>query len=373
MGAGLTRSTTIDLIDELVARGLVRELPNARATGAYTKGRPARRFEFDASAAVVVGVDAGRAHMIATVADLRGELLGEKRRDLDVDLDSAEVRREAISELVDEALAAVERSRTDVISLCVGVPAPVDGEGRSPHHRDDFWQRMNPDFRELFQSTVPLVRVENDAVLAAVAEGALGEGIGCTDFIALLSGERLGAGVVVDGRLLRGAHGGVGEMVAFDHVPDVAGAWGLGFRAAHMAQDRIRAGDYSPTSALGALRPEDVDAKLVLDLARRGDPDASAIVTRIGELLAKVVGVFGSLFDPARVIISGGVAEGAEGILAAARLVLPELLDLPAPELVVSRLGSGVVTLGALRHAVDEARAHVLDLDRDAVGAGDRR
>ena len=47
---GLTRSTTIDVIEELVVRGLLRELPNARAVGDYQKGRPARRFELRADA-----------------------------------------------------------------------------------------------------------------------------------------------------------------------------------------------------------------------------------------------------------------------------------------------------------------------------------
>ena len=74
----------------------------------------------------------------------------------------------------------------------------------------------------------PLVRVENDAYLAAVAEGAIGRRRGCDDFVVLLAGERLGAGVVVDGRILRGAHGGVAEMVAFDRVSGVGGRLGTG-------------------------------------------------------------------------------------------------------------------------------------------------
>ena len=73
MGAvGLTRSTTIDVIEELVALDLLRELPNARAVGDYQKGRPARRFELCADAAVVVGIDVGPDHILTAVADLRG-------------------------------------------------------------------------------------------------------------------------------------------------------------------------------------------------------------------------------------------------------------------------------------------------------------
>ena len=55
---GLTRSTTIDVLDELVEHGIIRELPNARAAGEYRKGRPARRFELRSDAALILGIDA---------------------------------------------------------------------------------------------------------------------------------------------------------------------------------------------------------------------------------------------------------------------------------------------------------------------------
>ncbi len=60
--------------------GLVRELANARAGGDYRKGRPSRRFELRADAAVVVGVDAGQGHLVTTVADLRGRPLATRTR-----------------------------------------------------------------------------------------------------------------------------------------------------------------------------------------------------------------------------------------------------------------------------------------------------
>ena len=168
---GLTRSTTIDALDELVERALIRELPNAREVGDYSKGRPARRFEFCADAGVVVGLDAGRAHVTTTIADLRGAVLA--REHLMLDDDSISRRRAVMATAVDDALGVAGLERGDVIALCAGVPAPVDSEGVSPTHHDGFWQRMNPDLIDMFRAWVPLVRVENDASLAAVAEGSL--------------------------------------------------------------------------------------------------------------------------------------------------------------------------------------------------------
>ena len=366
---GLTRSTTIDVIDDLVERGIVRELPNARAAGDYRKGRPARRFELRADAAAIVGVDAGRAHITVIVADLRGQDIVRTHVNVDVAHDSAAERREAIAAAIDDALESGALDRSDVVAVCIGVPAPVDSEGMSPPHPDDFWRRMNPGLGGVTSRWAPIVHVENDASLAAVAEGAWGAAVGCRDYVSLLAGERLGAGVVVDGRLLRGAHGGAGEMVFLDDIPAVGGAWGLGFRAAEWARDAIASGDLAPDSGLLSLQPGQLDARAVLSLAREGDADAQRIVERLGVALATIVGIFGSLFDVSLVVVSGAVAEGVDLVLDAARARTSAHLDLPAPRLAASPLGSDVVAIGAVARARDAARADVDALSRAAAPA----
>ncbi|MFB7891469.1 ROK family protein [Microbacterium sp. NPDC056044] len=361
---GLTRSTAIDVVDELVERGLLAELPNARAAGEYQKGRPARRFSFLADAGYVVGVDAGRARLTATVADLRGETQAVRHLAADGSRDSAEDRRRDAVRVVDDALAAAGITRSEVSALCVGVPAPVDRNGSSPPHRDDFWRRMNPSFSELFGRWAPIVQVENDASLAAVAERAVGAAVGCDDFVTLLAGERLGAGVWVDGRLLRGAHGGAAEMVAFDHVAGVEGAWGLGYRAAELARRALAKGSLPSSSALRELDPAVIDGKTVLTLASHGDAGAMVVARQVGETLAVIAGVLASLFDSRRIIVSGAVAAGAAPVIEAALAALPQELDLPAPEIVASELGADIVSVGAVRAAVEAARTGVLDLPR---------
>lgn len=359
---GLTRSTTIDVVDELVSRGLVHELPNARVGGQYQKGRPARRFELRSDAAVVVGLDVGADHILTTVADLRGRTLAYRHVALDPHDDAAERRRAAAQEAVDAALQAAERPRTDVLALCAAVPAPVNRAGASPPHRNGFWRRMNPGLADLFGAWVPIVRVENDAALAAVAEGSVGAAIGVRDHVTVLSGEFLGAGAVIDGNLLHGAHGGVAEMVAFDHVVGVEGAGGLSGSAEHWARDAIASGAIRPSSPLAALASDELDATAVLSLARAGDPDAERIADRLGQTLRTVTGVLGSLFDPYRIILAGMPPEDAALIVARAVASAPLELDLPAPELVASTLGVDVVCIGAVSAALDAARRGVLDL-----------
>jgi predicted NBD/HSP70 family sugar kinase len=230
---------------------------------------------------------------------------------------------------------------------------------------------MNPDLRGLVAEWAPIVRVENDASLAAVAEGATGAAREHKDYVAVLAGERLGAGVVIDGRLLRGAHGGVGEAVAFDHVEGVGGAYGLGYRLAEWARADIEAGVIpeghvfagggAGAGAAGGAGAG-VDAKAVLELARAGDPWATGLVERAGAWLARLVGVYGTFYDPSLIVVAGAVADSLDPVIAAARRLVAAELDLPAPEIVASSLGADVVAVGATMAAVESARAGVLAL-----------
>ena len=208
---------------------------------------------------------------------------------------------------------------------------------------------MNPDLTELFGAWAPLVRVENDASLAAVAEGSVGAAVGLRDFVTVLSGEFLGAGAVVDGNLLRGAHGGVAEMVAFDHVVGVEDAGGLGVRISRWAQeaDPVRR-DLAGRRARPTPGPPRPTAGRCSRSPGRATGTRSVLVARAGRVLSIIAGVFGSLFDPRRVILSGMAPADAADLVDAARASLSLELDLPAPELVASELGGDVVCIGAV-------------------------
>lgn len=355
-GASLTRSTTIDAIDTLVAADVVRELPNARDAGEYSGGRPARRFELPADLGAVIALDAGDTHLGVTVTDLARTPLAHVRTDLDRQHTVGQ-RRTAILKHLDAALSASGVPRDGILALCAGVAAPVARNGSSPPHPDGFWERTNPGLAELLAGWAPVVEIKNDAVLAAAAEGDLGEAVGCRDYIALIAGERFGAGAVVDGHILHGAHGGVGEMVLFDHVRGVDSAHGLGPTITRIADELLDSGDAEADGALAALATEGLRADRILALAATGDPDAARVVRETGAYLARVVAVLGSTYDPERVIICGAIAEDIEPVLDAARDVLRPLLDLPAPAILRSRLGADIVLAGAVSTALASARA----------------
>ena len=347
---GLTRSTVLAACEELVRLGWLRELDDARAAGEYRMGRPARRYELEERAGVVVGIDAGQHRVTVLVADLRGRVLTRAEGALGVSGLDVPVRLGVVADTAAAALAAVDVPPERVLVTALGIPAPVDVSGASP---DDggFWDRMNPGFA----GAVPGARVvvENDANLAAIAERPSS---GAASFAALLSGERFGAGLVVDGVLLRGAHGGAGEMRVLGLVDGVGSSDGIGATARTLVAELVRGG---ATESSGALTPTSTAAD-VFAAARAGDPLAAVIVDRLGDRLARVCVLLASLLDIDRVVVAGAIAEPATAVIDRARALLDAWDYDPVPEIVASSLGGDVVVLGAVAHALDAVRADPL-------------
>ncbi|MFJ6170679.1 ROK family protein [Curtobacterium sp. NPDC092190] len=349
---GLTRSTVLAACAELVRLGWLRDLDDARTAGEYRKGRPARRWELVADAGVVVGVDAGQHRVTALVADLRGTVLARTEGALGESGLEVPVRLSVTTDTVAVALTAAGVDAARVLVTVVGIPAPVDALGASP--RDGgFWDSMNPGFSDVVPHGV--VVVENDANAAALAERPSS---GDASFAALLSGERFGAGLVVDGALLRGARGGAGELRVLDLVDGVASSNGIGRTARELVRAARADGRIGPASLLGGV--EEPGAEAVFAAAALLDPVALEVVDRLGDRLARVCVLLASLLDIDRVVVAGAIADAAAPVIERAREHLAAWEYDPTPEVVPSRLGGDVVVLGAVARALDLVHADPL-------------
>lgn len=350
----LTRATVLSVCKELVAAGWLQEDGDARKAGTYARGRPALRYRFTPDSRLIVGVDAGQHSFKAYVANLHGRVLGRARRRQDPASSGAE-RRAELAAVVDEALADGDVAAEAIAAVVIGAPAPVDADGNSPSDAaENFWPRMNPDFGTVFADRGWQVLVDNDANLAALAEGAAGEAGNA--YATLLSGERFGVGIVVDGRLLRGTRGGVGEMRVLDMVSGVGDPHGL----AHWARQEIRAAAQDGRlagSALGNLELEEIEAHHVFAAARCGDALAGGVVEALAERLAPVVMLLSGLLDLDRIIVAGAVAESVEPVLQRTRRLMEQDVTMSHAELVASTLGNGVVLCGALEAAIAMVRS----------------
>jgi len=246
--------------------------------------------------------------------------------------------------LVDEVVDVVETVRSDrTAAIGVGVPSVVEFDtGRV---RSSVNLRLSDfDLRTVLSERLGLpVFVDNDATLAALAEAFDETGRAVVQNLVMLTvGTGIGGGLVLGGKVYRGATGAAGELghtlVGADFTEGVPPSTEFPQRGSleslaagrvldHLA-DRVAA--ESPQSALGKLAAAGrrVDGHDAVEAARGGDADAVGALRVLGERLGVGIANAINTFDPDVVAIGGGVSVAEDLLLesakeVAARFVLP--------------------------------------------------
>lgn len=356
---GLTRATTIAVCEDLVRRGWVLERENQREFGGYHKGRPARRFELNDRAGVVLGMDIGYSKVTVVVSDLRGRTLGRSSQPFQAgDVDSRE-RIAFIDGVAESALRSAGTESGQVLAVCAGVAAPVDRHG-DVVATQKFWGLFDLGLQPALKETRGwTVLLENDANLAALGDRWQGAAAGTDDVVVILASERLGSGIVEGGRLVHGTRGSAGELAYLDLVEGVGDTYGIAHLARTWAADALA----TPVpTALRSLQHGRVEAEQVFAAAKEGDAVALGILDRLADRMARVVGTIATLLNPELVVIGGGVADSADVLLAPITERLTEFTATPA-RVAVSPLGDSIVTVGAVRCALDYVEKNSLDLE----------
>jgi predicted NBD/HSP70 family sugar kinase len=212
------------------------------------------------------------------------------------------------------------------------------------------------------------VLVENDANLAAWGERWRGVAAGVDDLVVMVADERLGSGLFLGGRPVRGHNGGAGELRCFELIERVGGTHGIAYlvrtlgaeAVADLSTDGPADGRGRTLWALAGGDPARVETATVLEAARAGDELAIWIVDRVADRMAPAIAALAGMLDPELVVISGAVAEAGDLFLdrIRARLV-PDLIDIP-PRVAMSTLGDQAVVVGAVRMALDHVEASLL-------------
>ncbi len=206
-----------------------------------------------------------------------------------------------------DALREAARARGVAIAgVGLGIPGTVDAErgviGADVHHAPELARQ--PLAERLEMRVGAPVYVDNDVNALALAEWTWGAGRGARSLVMLAIGTGVGGGIVLDGRLHRGASGFGGELghvpVAFDGVPCICG--GRGCLKAYVSGTDIarRAGE-----RLG--RP--VDAAEVFRLATAGDAAAEAVVEETCRILGAGLAIIVNGLNPERLLVAGSVAQ----------------------------------------------------------------
>jgi predicted NBD/HSP70 family sugar kinase len=203
------------------------------------------------------------------------------------------------------------------------------------------------------------IAVDNDANLAVLAEQRYGPHPRATNLVYLSGGGAIGAGVVIDGRLLRGSRGFSGEIGHIEVVPDgpscVCGRRGcLGALAGVPALIRRALPDAEADLTRADLAP-DVD-----DVARRAhaqDPATLDALAETGRWLGRGAALLANVFNPEVVILGGYFARLAPWLLPAAEAELAVRAVAPHAggcRIVPATLGAESAVLGAAARILDD-------------------
>lgn len=199
--------------------------------------------------------------------------------------------------------------------------------------------------------------IDNDANVAALGETVFGAGDNNSDVVMVTLGTGVGAGVVVNGRIVTGTAGAAGEIghLCMDPSGKQCTCGNIGCLETITSATGIRqmALDYlAQTTTPSALREyTDIDAKVVFDLAKENDALALEIVEQFGKVLGLACSYVGNLLNPRVIVIGGGVCQAGQIVLDA---VTPHFLAYSlekvrqTTQLKLATLGSQAGALGAV-------------------------
>ena len=368
---GLGRAIVARRVGELIDRSLVTEGDVGPSTG----GRPPRRLTFRADAGHVLVADLGATSIDVAVTTLDGRILGHHDEPATIEA-GPEACLDRVDALFDSLLRTTQGIPGRLWGVGIGVPGPVEFQTGRPISPPIMPGWDGYPIRERFAERYRApVWVDNDVNVLALGEWRSGVAAGHDNAVVIKIGTGIGAGIISDGRLHRGAQGSAGDVGHIQVTDDrsivcrcgnvgcleaLAGGAAIGRTGEAAARD-----GRSPRLRMALDQHGVVTAEDVARAASFGDAFAVALLQsaghRIGAMLASVV----NFFNPSLIVIGGGVANSPDVFLAAIReAVYRRSLPLATRELRIERssLGPLAGVIGASSMVVDQLFA------RDAIG-----
>lgn len=251
-------------------------------------------------------------------------------------------------------------TQDDIQSIGIGVPGVADQkEGVVVFCTNLGWHNV-PLRAEMQKYINKPVYIDNDATVAGLAENYAGVSAGCESSVFLTLGTGLGGGIIINGKPWSGAHGVGSELghmtLAVDGVPCTCGNDGCVERYCsataiiRMAKQAVQAYPDSLILKLAQNDPEKINARVVIDAAKAGDPTAMEVFNRFTRYLAITINNITCFLDPEMVVLGGGVSKAGDFLLDHVRAQLPRYLlykSLPSPKVELARLGNEAGIIGA--------------------------
>ncbi|MEU6644328.1 ROK family protein [Saccharomonospora sp. NPDC046836] len=363
--SGLGRTVVTQRVGQLAECGLLEEGELGPSSG----GRAPRELRFRARAGMVLAAELGATSIGVGVTDLAGTVLAEREEPTDIALGPEPVL-ERVEALFHELLAEIRSADAElaVWGIGIGLPGPVEfatGRPSAPPIMPG-WDGYPVRDRLATRFDAP-VWVDNEVNAMALGELRAGSARGQQDILYVKIGTGIGAGLVSGGRLHRGSQGcagDIGHAAVADEATVVCRCGNTGCLEAYaggaaLARDAVAAAEEGRSEFLAGVLTSagTITAADVSRAAQSGDRTAVELVTRAGRLIGSLLATLVSFYNPALVIIGGGVAGAGDLLLAALReSIYRRSLPLATRELRITRstLSDRAGLVGAAFTVIDE-------------------
>lgn len=341
---GLSPATVNRLTASLISQGLVAR----HGVEASTGGRPPILLAFVGAAHAVGAVQIRSDVITGALVDFDGTII--HRHELAVPAEGPDAGlvsyRQAVSALEHRG---AERG-TPLLGIGVSVTAIITPNGDISGLDATRWQGLHVDQLQEGRSTPVLV--ENDANALAIGELHRGLGRQSQNFVTLLLERGLGAGIIANGSLYRGANSAAGEIgfllvesSSFGRRFDVAGDLETRLSPSTITREADRA---------GVAHDGELTALELLALAHGGEKRAKALAERVLDDIARALGALASILDPELIVLGEGLDGGSEEIAPALHERLEGRIQ-HVPRIVTATLGADAALLGAAEMAIQAA------------------
>ncbi|MGR6468076.1 ROK family transcriptional regulator [Rhizobium sp. PAMB 3182] len=334
---GLSKQTISDVVRDLEDDGWLTPVGHIEAKA----GRNALSYEINHRAAFAVGMDIGGTKIAAAITDLSGNILAETV--VPTDKRGGEHLVAQLENVVTDLMAEADAPRSKLSIAVLGTPGFQQPGTGHIEIAPNIPGLDAIDLRGLLSARLGIpVEIENDVNLAACGEQWRGHGMQVDNFAFVAFGTGIGMGLIANGKLVRGARGGAGEIAYLPIGADPYDSRGflLGTLETSIGSVAI-AERYHGFGGKEGHTVRDIFSAL-----QDGEQAAIATLEETARIAASALAAIGAILDPQLIVLGGSIGSRQE-LLDAIRRHLPRCTPLPL-RLELSQFGSRAALMGAV-------------------------
>jgi len=266
----------------------------------------------------VIGIDIGGTKIAAGLFDRQGNFLAQGRLPTGSDCHPDDVVN-AAAQITESLLKKAGMGREQVEGVGVGTAGHVNYETGIVLTNSNLPDWNYHPLKETLEKRLALpVILDNDANCAAWGEYRFGAGRGSRHMCYVTFSTGCGMGIVIDGKLYRGATGTAGEIGHTVVNPDgplcscgkrgCLMSYACGMALDQMAQECIQCDEDTLLKSLCGDSPQHVQAEMIAEAARQGDQAALRMLTTAGRYFGIGLSTVVQVLNPDRIVIGGGLA-----------------------------------------------------------------